>query len=73
MWEEHAEGAPPDPGALAELYSLLGEKDSAMAWLERAYLDHSVYLIYLKVLPGFDPMRDDPRFIELEKKAGFGE
>jgi len=71
LWEERGTGEPADPGALAELYSLLGEKDSAMAWLERAYQQHSPFLIYLKVAPGFDPMRDDPRFIELEKRAGF--
>jgi eukaryotic-like serine/threonine-protein kinase len=73
LWETRAEGEPPDPGAVAELYSLLGEKDSAMVWLERAYVQHSVWLPYLKVYPGFDPMRDDPRFKELARKAGFAE
>jgi tetratricopeptide (TPR) repeat protein len=72
LWKESAKGEPLDPGAVAELYSLLGEKDSAMVWLERAYLHHSFFLLYLRVWTGFDPMRDDPRFKEMEKKAGFG-
>ena len=73
LLEERERGETIDPGVVAELYSLLGEKDSAMVWLERAYLQHSFYLLYLKVWPGFDPLRDDPRFKELEKRAGFGE
>jgi hypothetical protein len=52
------------------VYAGLGEKDKAFEWLERAYRDHSGSVRYLKVEPRLDPLRSDPRFLELMRRIG---
>jgi TolB-like protein/tetratricopeptide (TPR) repeat protein len=51
--------------AFVNAYLGLGDKDRTFAWLERAYEEQSIILIYLKAFPFFDPLRDDPRFKSL--------
>lgn len=46
----------------------LGETKAALDWLERAYEEHSYWLIYLQVDPALDPLRANPRFQELLRK-----
>jgi serine/threonine-protein kinase len=59
------------PAEYAALVHLgLGERDAAMAELERAYGLSSGYLAYLRVEPLFDPLRNDPRFAALERRVG---
>ena len=43
----------------------LGEKDRALAWLERAFREHDGSMVFLKVDPVFDGIRSDPKFIGL--------
>ena len=59
-----------DPGCIAMLHTALGDKDQAFAWLEKAYLARSSYMTSLKVLPGYDPLRSDPRFDSLVRRVG---
>lgn len=47
----------------------LGDKDQAIAWLEKAYKERSDFLLVLRVDPLFDPLRSDPRFQETEGGA----
>src|SRR5258706_6002102 len=54
-----------DPMMIAWAYVGAGDKDQALAWLERAYTQHSVELTSLKVSPGYDSLRADPRFQDL--------
>lgn len=60
-----------DPIGLAYIYSTLNEKDLALAALEKTFERRSPVILYIKVEPMFDPLRDDPRFIALLKKIGF--
>ncbi len=62
-----------DPGEIAAVHSLLGSKDSAMVWLERAYRERSNAFFFIKVKPEFDPLRNDPAFKQLLAKAGYTE
>ncbi|NDQ56845.1 MAG: tetratricopeptide repeat protein [Acidipila sp.] len=55
---------------IAPLCALLGEKDQAFSWLEKAYQNREGGLILLKVAPVFDPLRADPRFADLERRVG---
>lgn len=46
-------------------YLGLGDKDQALAWLQKACTEHSNIVQLLKVDPAFDPLRSDPRFAAL--------
>jgi DNA-binding winged helix-turn-helix (wHTH) protein/Tfp pilus assembly protein PilF len=48
----------------------IGNKDEALADLEKAYAEHSMILATLKVEPAFDPLRSDPRFEDLLHRVG---
>jgi len=54
-------------------YLGLGDNEQALAWLERAYKEHSMILQYIKVHPFFDPLRGDPRFAGLVRRVGVPE
>ena len=58
---------------IAQVYVGLGDNERAFAWLEKACAEHSVWLIWLGVDPAFDPIRSDPRFIEILRKSGLSE
>jgi tetratricopeptide (TPR) repeat protein len=51
-------------------YLALGENDQAFKWLDRAYGEQSTMLQFLKVYPGFDSVRGDPRFNDLLHRVG---
>jgi hypothetical protein len=57
---------------VASLYSLLGERDQAMLWLEKAYRQRSPIIEFLKEASEFDNLRSDPRFRELLRRVGLG-
>jgi TolB-like protein/Flp pilus assembly protein TadD len=59
------------PYNLAMVYAGLGEKDAAFEWLEKAYQDRSIWLLFLKVHPMFNDLRPDPRFRSLVERMGF--
>jgi TolB-like protein/Flp pilus assembly protein TadD len=59
-------------GAFVNAYLGLGENDQAFVWLEQAYKEQSNILQFLKVHPFFDPIRSDPRFLDLVHRAGLG-
>jgi TolB-like protein/DNA-binding winged helix-turn-helix (wHTH) protein/Tfp pilus assembly protein PilF len=46
----------------AALYTSLGDSDDGVAFLEKAYKEHSDYLIFLNVDPMADSLRSIPRF-----------
>ena len=54
----------------AEIYIGLGDKEQALASLEKAYADRSMLLTFLKVDPEFDSLRSDPRFKDLLRRVG---
>lgn len=62
-----------DPTALAVAHTGMGNKDEALAWLQKAYLEHSGPLTALKVDPIYDPLRSDPRFQDLLRRVGLGQ
>jgi serine/threonine protein kinase/tetratricopeptide (TPR) repeat protein len=56
--------------AMAGIYLHLGEKDKAFEWLEKGYDARSLGLggVDLKVDPGWDWLRSDPRFADLLRR-----
>lgn len=54
------------------IYIALGEVNTALDWLERARAERSPWLAYLGVDPRAAPLRGNPRFESLLKKARLG-
>jgi tetratricopeptide (TPR) repeat protein len=46
-------------------YIGLGDRDSAYFWLTRAVQEQEPWLVYERVLPAFDPLRRDGRYVAL--------
>jgi hypothetical protein len=57
--------APMSPMVFAWAYLGHGDKDKTLELMYEAYEQHSNVMTSLKVEPAFDPLRNDPRFIEL--------
>ena len=53
-----------------EIHAGLGEKDEAIAWLEKGYEERGFQMQFLKLDPRWDSLRDDPRFVDLVKRIG---
>jgi TolB-like protein/DNA-binding winged helix-turn-helix (wHTH) protein/Flp pilus assembly protein TadD len=63
--------SPTDIG-LAIIYTGLGDRDNAFAWLEKAYQRRSGYLAnFFRVNPMFDSLHSDARFTNLVRRIGF--
>jgi serine/threonine protein kinase/tetratricopeptide (TPR) repeat protein len=54
----------------AEIYIGLGDKEQALASLQKAYADRSMLMTLIKVDPEFDSLRSDPRFKDLLRRVG---
>jgi tetratricopeptide (TPR) repeat protein len=59
-----------DPMILVTPYIGIGDKEQALAWLEKSVSAHSPGLVALKVDPIYDPLRSDPRFQDLLRRIG---
>jgi hypothetical protein len=55
---------------IAADYALLGEKDKAFEWLERAFRERESVLMFLTVNENFETLRSDPRFRDLARRMG---
>lgn len=56
---------------IAIVYLGLGKNELAMDWLEKAYADRSNGLVFMKVEPELDPLRNNPRFAALQARMNF--
>ncbi len=59
-----------EPISVAVIYAGLGDKENALQWLEKAYVERSVGLLTLRVHPIFDALRSAPRFQDLLRRVG---
>jgi tetratricopeptide (TPR) repeat protein len=66
-----AQGAPIPSFVLAEVYSYLGDRDHALAWLEKAYEERDDALSGLKFDVFWDNIRQDPRYQDLLRRMNF--
>jgi tetratricopeptide (TPR) repeat protein len=56
--------------SVAVIYVRLGDKNEAIAWLQRSYQNKDFrFIAYINVLPQLDPLRSDPRFEALAEKV----
>ncbi len=56
------------PLSCVPVYVALEDWDAAFAWLERAYEDHSAWLIFVGYDPLYDAVRSDKRFKRLLRR-----
>jgi serine/threonine protein kinase len=64
------------PLEVAGIYAALGQYDDAFRWLDKAYEQHDVLLVWIRVaLHVFSstPFKDDPRYDDLLRKIGLEE
>ena len=58
---------------LPTAYLGVNEKEKALAWLEKVLRERSGHIMTLKVDPLYDPVREDPRFHEVLRRAGLAD
>jgi hypothetical protein len=59
------------PIYIARIYSGLGDRDRALAWLQKSYDEHSDHVLAISMDPAYDPLRSDPQFIKMLRGIGF--
>ena len=59
LTEKHASD---DAKNIASAHAYRGEVDAAFQWLDRAYAQHDLNLIFIKCDPKFRSLRGDPRY-----------
>jgi tetratricopeptide (TPR) repeat protein len=73
FWEERLQYLLKEPEvraySVATAYVRLGDHDRALAWLEKLYMKRGAWIRGLKVQPQWDPLRNDPRFRDLLRRA----
>ena len=60
-------------GSIAILYGALGDLNEAFVWMERAYEERDPQLTYLIAGRRFEPLRHDPRFLDLVRRVGLSQ
>jgi TolB-like protein/DNA-binding winged helix-turn-helix (wHTH) protein/Tfp pilus assembly protein PilF len=58
------------PYDIASIYAALGERATALDWMERAYRVHAAMIAFAGVDPLLNPLRSEPRFEALLHRAG---
>jgi serine/threonine protein kinase/Flp pilus assembly protein TadD len=58
------------PVYFARIYVGLGDRERALAWLQKAYDEHSDHVLAIGVDPAYDPLRSDPRFVKMLRGIG---
>jgi serine/threonine-protein kinase len=53
---------------IASIYAALGDADNAFQWLDRAFSEPSALLGSFRADPVMDPLRGDPRYVEVERR-----
>jgi TolB-like protein/DNA-binding winged helix-turn-helix (wHTH) protein/Tfp pilus assembly protein PilF len=61
---------PVDPSGIAWAWAGVYDKDHTLLWLNKAYDQRSNAMTVLKVEPGYDFLRSDPRFQDLIHRVG---
>ncbi len=59
------------PYYVAMIYNGLGQRDEALAWLERGFQQRDPRMALLKVEPKWNNLRADPHFQDLMRRVGF--
>jgi serine/threonine-protein kinase len=69
LLERNRKGYVP-PAVIATVYRQLGDIDSALVWLPRAFEERANYVVYMRLDTAAGPLQRDPRFQELIARSG---
>jgi TolB-like protein/Flp pilus assembly protein TadD/predicted Ser/Thr protein kinase len=69
LHNEGGEASKGDAIHSAMIYAKLGDRERALAYVERAFAQHSGDMIFLNVEPAFDSIREDPRFHAIMRRV----
>jgi hypothetical protein len=58
------------PVVIANVHFALREADEGFRWLEKALEARDSRFLYIRLHPAYDGYRDDPRYIDLMRRAG---
>jgi hypothetical protein len=58
------------PYDIAVIHAGLGERDRAFEWLNKAFEEHSAFMVYLSSDPRLQPLRGEPHFQDLLRRMG---
>ena len=70
LLEEANAAGTASPYSIAGLYAALNNQDKAFESLNKAYEEHDMQLVSLKVDPSLDGLRNDVRFADLVRRVG---
>ena len=56
---------------IARVHVGLGEREQALDWLEKAFVERDPNMVFLKFHSVWDPLRSDPRFQDLLRRMNF--
>ncbi|MEO6588144.1 MAG: hypothetical protein ABIP06_02340, partial [Pyrinomonadaceae bacterium] len=59
------------PYNIALIYKGLGKNEKVFDYLEKAFTEKDVRIVFLKVEPKWNNLRSEPRFIELMRRMNF--
>ena len=59
------------PYSIALLYNGLNDREQSLSWLEKGLADRDPRMVFLKVEPKWNNLRDDPRFQKISTAVGF--
>ena len=68
--EQIGAGRKPSPIIMSHYYVLLGDRESAVKWLEEGYRQRQSLMIAINVLPIYDTLREKARFQNLVSRVG---
>jgi TolB-like protein/DNA-binding winged helix-turn-helix (wHTH) protein/Tfp pilus assembly protein PilF len=57
------------PAEYVTAYTMMGDKDNAFVWLEKATQEHTRFAFEFKINPLYDRLRSDPRFQQLADRV----
>jgi len=71
--QERARNGQPSSFAFAEVYTLLGDNDQALSYLDKALNERTSWSVLINCNPTFDRLRGDPRFQQLVRREGLAQ
>lgn len=60
-----------NPLALARAYAALGDIDRGMEWLQRAFEERTIWLMFVRLDDELAPLRVDPRYAALDRQLRY--